>query len=55
MEAIGIEVVYTNEYHCNDCGEYWTSTWDCACDDECVSCGKSYSPYDYTTDIDDVA
>lgn len=35
----------TNKYRCKDHGE-WESPWCCACDDECPTCGKDYSPYD---------
>lgn len=33
----------TNRYVCEVDGE-WTDEWCCACDDECPTCGKDYSP-----------
>jgi len=34
-----------NEYTCPACGTEWESEWDCACDDDCPSCGlRAISP-----------
>lgn len=38
-------------YEC-ECGESWESVWDCACDDECPSCGLTISASD-EEDVDD--
>lgn len=35
------------EYYCPDCDIEWSDTWDCACDDECPSCGKVYTALNY--------
>jgi hypothetical protein len=35
---------FENEYRCS-CGESWTDTWSCACDDECLKCGTVVSPH----------
>lgn len=33
-----------NHYECPECGEHWTDTWSCACDDRCPTCRTSCSP-----------
>jgi rubrerythrin len=53
MEALGIEPVYTNHYHCDDCGVSWIDQWSCAVDDECPKCGKDISPHDWECDWDE--
>jgi len=34
---------FTNHYEC-PCGTEWTDQWECACDDDCPSCGTTCSP-----------
>jgi hypothetical protein len=53
MEALGLEIIYTNQYQCDDCEVSWEDQWTCACDDDCPECGVSISPYDWTTNIDE--
>lgn len=48
LEAFGFGRVFTNRYYCKECANEWTSVWDCACDDQCHSCGVVYTPVDYT-------
>lgn len=40
-------IVWDNEYRC-DCGEEWTDSWSCQCDDRCPSCDASTSPHNST-------
>lgn len=46
----GAPLRYLSTFRCDDCGETWTDQWSCACDDECPSCGKDFSP-DETEDL----
>ena len=38
-------VQYVNYYSCHFCKIKWIDRWDCACDDDCPYCYRSYSPY----------
>jgi len=37
--------IYRNFYRCADCGRKWIEEWDSMCDDECIKCGCSMTPY----------
>jgi uncharacterized protein (DUF983 family) len=37
-------------YHCPDCDETWEDTWSCIVDDECPSCGVTYT----AAEVDDL-
>lgn len=39
------EAKFRNFYRCDDCSEEWDDEWSCQCDDECPTCGVSYTPY----------
>jgi hypothetical protein len=47
LELFLPERFYNSSYRHAACDEEWTSIWDCACDDECPSCGASVSPHDW--------
>jgi hypothetical protein len=34
-----------NQYAHQACGVAWESEWDCACNDECPTCGAEIEPY----------
>lgn len=41
------EKTLRNFYRCPRCGYEWEDEWDCACDDDCHSCGMRHiSPYE---------
>lgn len=41
---------YRVRYRCPECGERWSQTWSCACDDECGNCGIDVGALSYTLD-----
>lgn len=34
-------------YHCPACDVSWSSSWSCACDDDCPDCGRSIEAKDW--------
>jgi hypothetical protein len=41
---------YENRYR--HCGQRWSSTWDCMCNDRCPVCNREIEPYE-STEIDE--
>jgi hypothetical protein len=37
-------LMFENYYICEVCNNAWADTWNCACDDKCSECNRSYSP-----------
>jgi hypothetical protein len=35
---------FINYYECGPCGIGWADIWSSQCDDDCPSCGRTYSP-----------
>jgi hypothetical protein len=36
---------FRNYYYHVECSADWTDDWDCACNDDCPSCGAEIEPY----------
>lgn len=42
-----VQKKFINHYKCAQCGYEWEDEWDCACDDDCPSCGARHmQPYE---------
>lgn len=36
--------MFLNHYRCDPCDVDWSDEWSCQCDDECLKCGRDYTP-----------